>query len=162
MFQSKSNISRWIYDDDFDSNSEVDYLPWAYDQPNGFSSQKCMSFDSNRSGYNDEECSSKYCSPCQLPKDIYFHLRGLSIDLQDILDIDYILYMDSARVSFDGFSGISSIILDPFSKNWEIISFDKVIGYYNQSKNYPIGLFTWDFFLEKNLTVDLKLSQVRK
>jgi hypothetical protein len=52
--------------------------------------------------------------------------------------------------------------LDPFSKNWNIISFDKVIGSYNQSKNYPIGLFTWDFFLEQNLTVYLKLSQVRK
>ncbi len=163
LLQSQQNISKWISDND-DGNLEIDYLPWASDQPNGFSSQKCMSFDSVRYGYHDEECTSKMCIPCQLPKYIFFHLRGLPLNLQeqDLLDVDYIVSIEPGRVSFEGFSGLSSIILDPFSQNWKIISLGKVIGSYNGTKIYPIGLSTWDLFLERNVTLDLKLAQVSK
>jgi hypothetical protein len=163
FFQSKSNISKWIFDDDSGSNVEIKYLPWAFDQPNGLSSQKCLSFDLAKTGYNDEECSSKYCIPCHLPKDAFFHLRGLPVEIQgqEILDIDYIVSIDSEKVSFDGFSGLSSIIPEPFSKKWKIVSLGQVIASNNGSRNYPIGLLSWDFFLEQNVTMNLKLTQVR-
>jgi len=143
---------------------EIKYLPWAFDQPNGLSSQKCLSFDLAKTGYNDEECSSKYCIPCHLPKDAFFHLRGLPIEIQgqEILDIDYIVSIDSEKVSFDGFSGLSSIIPEPFSKKWKIVSLGQVIASNNGSRSYPIGLLSWDFFLlEQNVTMNLKLTQVR-
>ena len=154
------NISRWVSDDKSGGDFEVDYLPWAFDQPNGLSSQKCLSFDSQRNGYSDEECSSKFCFPCQLPKDVFFNMRGLPIDLQDLFDTDYVVYIDPAKVGFDGFSGLSSVVWEPFLKRWQIVSLGIVVGSYNGTKSYPIGLGSWNFFLEQNVTHELKLTQV--
>ena len=165
LFQSKTNNSQWIFDNDSDLNLDVEYLPWANDQPNGFTSQKCVSFDSQRNGYNDEDCSTKtnFCIPCQLPKDVFFHLRGLPLNLQtqEVLDVDYVISIEPKRVSFNGFTGLSSIIWEPFSMNWLILSVGKVIGSYNGSNNYPIGLLTWDLFHKENITINLKFTQVR-
>jgi len=149
------------------NNSEVvTYLPWAFDQPNGQASQKCVSYDFERGGYNDEECTSKACFPCQLPKDIFFHVRGFPEALiHNTVDVDYILSIDVGKISFAGFSGLSSIVSTASNTKedvWQLLSNGSVIGRYSGINYTPIGLCEWYLYNTTSSKVELKLTQVEE
>ncbi len=148
----------------YNISEEVTYLPWAFDQPNGQASQKCVSYDFERGGYNDEECTTKACTPCQLPNDIFFRIRGFPETLiYNTVDVDYILSIDAGKISFEGFSGLSSIVsIASNSKEnvWQLSSNGTFIGHYNGTNYIPIGLYEWFMYNTANSKAELKLTQV--
>ncbi len=87
------------------------------------------------------------------------HIRGLPESLiYNVVDVDYVLSIDVGKVSFEGFSGLSSIFYNTYKKVWQLLSNGTVIGNYNGSSPIPIGLGEW--YLYNTTKVQLKLSQV--
>ena len=157
--QSNESISRWVNGNNL--SEYVTYLPWAFDQPNGQASQKCVSYDFDRDGYNDEDCSTKMCIPCQLHKEIFFQIRGFPEEIIfDTVDVDYILTVEVEKVSFEGFSGLSSIFNNINENVWQLLSNGTAIGHYNGTSPIPIGFNEWYLYNTTFSKVQLKLSQV--
>jgi hypothetical protein len=159
FFKSNTSKSKWLNGNKI--LEEVTYLPWAFDQPNGQSSQKCVAYDFEKNGYSDEDCILKMCISCQLPKEIFFHIRGFPESLAYVtVDVDYTLSIEAGKVSFEGFSGLSSIVNNTKENIWQLLSDGNVIGNYNGTNSIPIGLFEWYLYNTTNSKVELKLSQV--
>jgi hypothetical protein len=112
-------------------------------------------------GYNDEECTTKLCIPCRLAKNIFFHIRGFPEELNtDIVDDDYFLLIEGSKVSFEGFSGLTSIVNDTKQSVWQLLSSGTVIAHYNETNSSPIGLCEWYFHNSTYQKIKLKLTQV--
>ena len=162
LLQSPLNETLWINGNSADENQEVSYLPWAFDQPNGFTSQQCMVYDFGRGGYNDKECTDKFCIPCILQKKGFFKIRGLPGDLQamDVVDIDYKANIGLENITFHGFLGQSTIYWDQESEKWILKTQNKDLGSSMGSHLFIIGTHKWNLNYKKNIELDLKLTQV--
>ena len=121
-----------------------------------------MTFDFERGGYNDKECTEFMFFPCLMPANNFFKIRGLPEELQDleIVDLDYILLINMKDVTFQGFSGLSNIVWDPLFDRWVIKLKNKELGWSFGSSFSPIGTHRWHLHYKTNITLDLKLSQV--
>ncbi len=121
-----------------------------------------MTFDFVRGGYNDKECTEFMCFPCLMPANNFFKIRGLPQDLQDleVIDINYILNINMENVTFQGFSGLSTIVWDPVLDRWVIKLKNKEFGWSHGSSFSPIGLHRWNVHHKTNMIIDLKLTQV--
>jgi hypothetical protein len=96
-----------------------------------------------------------------MPKDTFFHVRGFPESLAlTTVDVDYTLSIEVGKVSFNGFSGLSSIINIAKENAWQLISNGNAIGHYNGTNSIPIGLCEWYLYNTTNSKVELKLSQV--
>jgi hypothetical protein len=161
FFQSNITFSRWFNGNKAPLEEEVTYLPWAFDQPNGQASQKCISYDFERVGYNDEECSTRLCIPCRMLINNFFRIRGFPEELTpEKVDVDYFLLMESSKVSFEGFSGSSSIINNSKENVWQLLSNGNVIGHNNGTNSIPVGLCEWYFHNLTTSKINLKMTQV--
>ena len=140
--------------------------------------QNCTLFDQNLQGYDDEECSGRYCFSCDFEKEVFFNLKGICLG-STMIDSDYFLKFDSPKTGnffLWGFSGLTSIayILDgDYANSWVLTSHklkgpSLILGYYNdKSSAFPIGLKKWQMkttceIVTKDFEeVTLKLSKVR-
>ena len=101
------------------------------------------------------------CIPCRLPKEIFFHIRGVpEAFIFNTVDVDYILTIDVGKVSFEGFSSLSSIVNNTIQNVWQLLSNGTVLGHYNGTSPIPIGLIEWYLYNTTFSKVQLKLSQV--
>ena len=153
----------WIKENFPDENQEVSYLPWAIGQPNGFTSQGCMTYDFGRQGYNDRECTELNCFPCILQSNRFFKIRGLPEELQglNVMDIDYKVQIENKAITFHGFLGLSTILWNSDSDKWILKSGNKDLGSSVGSHLFIIGTHKWNFNYNKKIELYLKLTQVR-
>ena len=121
-----------------------------------------MTFTFERGGYNDKECTELMCFPCLMPANNFFKIRGLPKELQtlEVVDIGYILNINLNNITFQGFSGLSFIVWDEVVENWVIKLTNKDLGWSFGSNFSPIGVHKWNLHFKKNMTLDLKLTQV--
>ena len=149
-------------------------LPWDRGEPNGeLLRENCLLYDQSNEVYFDFNCKYRFCSLCQFKEEAVFKLKGLC-GQQTIIDSDYIFIYDQEELLFRGLLGRTHIILNTTSGNWELMDSlnsgdfsNGLIGYFNDSNKFPLGLHTWSLFLNceqmlTNLTyIALKLSKVK-
>ncbi len=83
---------------------------------------------------------------------------------ENTVDVDYILSIDAGKISFEGFSGLSSIVSTASNTKetvWQLLSDGTVIGHYNGISYIPIGLYEWYLYNSTSSKVELKLTQVQ-
>ena len=55
------------------------FAPWGTGEPNGNTMENCGILSVWWGGWNDIDCSEKYCAACQIPVTPVFVLRGFNI-----------------------------------------------------------------------------------
>ncbi len=150
-------------------------IPWAEGQPNGESTQPCVSTDeyANSSTVVDIECNMKYCFACYLTSFQIFRVKGTCMDGLDI-DTKYTLKSDpliNGQLMFQGMSGVSVIRKLQNSSTWALMNGAnatlKVATIGTKSSSlFPIGVNKWivskdrGFCKDEVSFVNISLSKV--
>ena len=85
---------------------EPPWLVWEKGQPNGLDLEECtiVGIGDNPNIYDNDCITSDYCYMCEFEDITYFNMRGLCSNLNNILDLSYLVDMD--KVSQDIGEGV--------------------------------------------------------
>ena len=99
------------------------FAPWGTGEPNGNTMENCGILSVWWGGWNDIDCSEKYCAACQIPVTPVFVLRGFNIF--DIISNELFIKIINNLIlglcygsSFDAHYGWTG----EYSKNTEILA----------------------------------------
>ena len=137
----KKNIDeRWALFDGTEESllpenyKEPPWLVWREVQPNGLHLERCTGVEIGGSHFvYDLDCVEKnLCYMCEFEDITYFNIRGFCSNLQNILDLNYLVDME--RVSQDLGKGViwtgyekSRIMFNKKLKRWTITSLENEI-----------------------------------
>ena len=151
------------------------FAPWGTGEPNGDTMENCGILSVWWGGWNDIDCSEKYCAACQIPVTPVFVLRGYNIF--DIKLLMHCICIPNAKIinnlivglcygsSFDAhygwtgeysenseiyyFRGFSNSLLvyDQLKSEWKLTLYSNpnIYATCNES-TYPFGMLNWYFF----------------
>ena len=149
IVRSSENSSEWVSSDPIPE--KVNFLNWASGQPNGaLIDQNCIIVTADSLGYGDVACDELHFFSCSLESNFLFKLKGL-YEAEDEIDSDYLFLIDmidSGSYTFQGVTGLTSIVYNNSSALWEIKSLlnssaEVVLGLYNGTVLSPLGTQDW-------------------
>jgi hypothetical protein len=150
IVRSPTNETLWLNKSNI--TEQVTFLNWMTGQPNGYPSQNCITAE--QSGYSDTKCGEKKCFMGLFKKSPIFHLRG-PCTANPAVDNSYTFKFEliaNSIYKFQGFSGLSDIILNFEGYSWDLITYNSTtdsslrIGNLRDVNKFPFGTNIWYFW----------------
>ncbi|XP_071749061.1 uncharacterized protein [Lepeophtheirus salmonis] len=123
-----------------------DRIHWEEGQPNGGNEEECLAYSTGTNRYLDLGCDYLLYSQCEPRFSKYFQMRGLCKDQDEIESEYYIEDIGSDDGHTLAFTGFEKNNIFKYKNSWVITSDlqkDKILGFYNGSKEYPVGRNDW-------------------
>ena len=126
---------------DVNTGEEMNWSKWILGEPNGGQRGNCVGINAEGKMF-DAQCSSKYCTLCELEKVPVLHLRGAC--WEEGLDLNYTMKKEKEVMKFFGWRSTKLVWNETkwsFVDGWT----QKQIAFTNNTNDYPVGVHKWYF-----------------